>query len=132
MQLVRRQFPEQQGLLCSLVLQQHAKLFNLPPGSIQIHHTGGNHWVTSMNSETHVKLYDSLYNGQLASDLQCHLRSLYSTGDGPLEVRVHRVQQQQGITDCGLYAIAYTQSLASGKDPTKLNFKQDQMRNHFP
>ena len=35
------------------------------------------------------------------------------------KVMVVRVQQQQGTVDCGLLAIAYAVSLASGKDPAK-------------
>ena len=30
--------------------------------------------------------------------------------------------------DCGLFAIAYAGSLATGKDPTRLKFKQECMR----
>ena len=41
---------------------------------------------------------------------------------------MQRVQQQQGGTDCGLFAIAYALSLASGEDPTRIKFKQEEMR----
>ena len=44
---------------------------------------------------------------------------------------MQRVQQQQGGTDCGLFAIAYAFSLASGEDPTRIKFKQDNMRQHL-
>ena len=44
---------------------------------------------------------------------------------------MQRVQQQQGGTDCGLFAIAYALSLASGEDPTHIKFKQEEMRQHL-
>lgn len=129
--LIRQQHPQQQGLLCTLLLQSPDKLPKLPPDSIQIHHVAGNHWVCSKNCGTHIKLFDSLYNGWLATDLNTQLQALYLTNEGSLEVRVQRVQQQQGGTDCGLFAIVYAFSLASGEDPTRIKFKQDNMRQHL-
>ena len=130
-QLIRQQHPQQQGLLCTLLLQSPDKLPKLPPDSIQIHHVAGNHWVCSKNCGTHIKLFDSLYNGWLATDLNTQLQALYLTNEGSLEVRVQRVQQQQGGTDCGLFAIAYALSLAPGEDPTRIKFKQGNMRQHL-
>ena len=37
-QLIRQTFPQQQGLLCTLLLYKPDKLPRLPPDSIQIHH----------------------------------------------------------------------------------------------
>ena len=78
-QLIRQKFPQQQGLLCTILLYKPDKLPRLLPDSIQIHHVAGNHWVCSTNCGTHTKLYDSLYNGWLASDLTSQLWALYST-----------------------------------------------------
>lgn len=130
-QLVKARFPEQEGLLCTLALQKPSKLPKLPQGSIQIHHVNGNHWVTSMHCGSYVKVYDSLYSGVLANDLQTQLLALYSTEGRSLEVRVQRVQQQQGGADCGLFSIAYAHCLAAGEDPTKMKFKQPEMRRHL-
>ena len=47
------------------------------------------------------------------------------------KVMVVRVQQQQGTVDCGLFAIAYIVSLATGKDPARIKFKQQCMRSFF-
>ena len=49
------------------------------------------------------------------------------------KVMVVRVQQQQGMVDCGLsiFAIAYAVSLANGKDPTKVKYAQESMRAFF-
>ena len=90
-QLIRQQHPQQQGLLCTLLLQSPDKLPKLQPDSIQIHHVAGNHWVGSKNCGTHIKLFDSLYNGWLTTDLNTQLQALYFTNEGSLEVRVQRV-----------------------------------------
>ena len=100
------------------------------PGSIQTHFVGGNHWCVSSYNGSCVKVYDSLYNGTLKNDFQDQLRALYANKKS-LEVKVQRVQQQQGSSDCGLFAIAYMFSLASGSDPVKHKYRQCEMRSHF-
>ena len=130
-QLVKAKFPKQDGLLCTLLLQKPSKLPKLQQGSVQIHHVNGNHWVTSMHCGNHIKVYDSLYSGALADDFQTQLRALYGTEGRALEIRVQRVQQQQGGADCGLFSIAYAYCLAAGEDPTKIKFNQPQMRKHL-
>ena len=46
-------------------------------------------------------------------------------------VQVVQVQQQQGSTDCGLFAIAYAVHLAFNQDPTRAKFSQSAMCIHF-
>ena len=41
------------------------------------------------------------------------------------------MQQQQGTVDCGLFTIAYAVSLATGKDPARIKFKQQCIRSFF-
>jgi len=43
---------------------------------------------------------------------------------------VIRVQQQQGCTDCGLYAIAFTVDLAIGCTPSTVKYRQAELRSH--
>ena len=40
-------------------------------------------------------------------------------------------QLQEGINDCGIFAIATALSIALGLDPSKLNYNQELMRNHL-
>lgn len=128
-QLIRKKYPQQQGLIMisTLLLQKPNELPNLPPDSIQIHHVEGNHWVCSKNNGTQAKLYDSLNNGWLSSDLNSQLCALYSTDEGSLGLRVKRVQQQGEQTVRGLFAIVYALSLASGEDPSQIKYKQGDM-----
>ena len=44
--------------------------------------------------------------------------------DGPY------VQQHNGVSDCGLFAIAFAVHLALGDDAVRLNFNQSKMRQH--
>ena len=76
-QLVKTVLPNKTGLLNTLQLQQPSKLTSLPPGSIQVHFVGGNHWVTSAYDGSCVKVYDSKYNGTLRKDFQGQPRALY-------------------------------------------------------
>ena len=45
-----------------------------------------------------------------------------------LKVEVLSVQQQLGLHDCGLFAIAYATELAAGGDPERVQFHQERMR----
>ena len=129
-QLVQTMYPRQKGLVNTLLLQQPSELPRLPAGSIQVHFVGGNHWLVSSYNGVCVKIYDSLYYGTLKDDLQEQLRALYANKKS-LEVKVQRVQQQQGSSDSGLFAIAYMFSLASRSDPAKQKYKQGEMRSHL-
>ena len=44
------------------------------------------------------------------------------------------VQKQNGVKDCGLFAIAFTAFLVNGNNPEQLltyTFQQDELRNHL-
>ena len=41
------------------------------------------------------------------------------------------LQKQVGGTDCGLFAIAVITAIAHGKDPSQIQFKQEEIRNHL-
>ena len=47
--------------------------------------------------------------------------------------RIHmvKVQQQEGVNDCGLFACAYITLLASGLDPSQYTFNQGSLRYAF-
>ena len=53
-----------------------------------------------------MKVYDSLYCGYLSDDLESQLKKIYDHSK-QMTVQFPRVQQQQGSSDCGLFAIAY-------------------------
>ena len=45
--------------------------------------------------------------------------------------RYKQCQQQEGSSDCGLYAVAFAAILASGSHPSAFNFHQQSMRKHL-
>ena len=102
--------------------------------TIQIHHTGEAHWVTSAKGtrDGDVKVYDSMANGHLSVPMQEQISCVY--GDREIEdikVIICGVQQQKGYTDCGLFAIAFALELANSKDPATAIFNQKKMRGHL-
>ena len=89
------------------------------------------HWTTSTYGGNIIRYFDSLYNGYLTDDIRQQLLKLYGHLMKTPTVQVVRVQQQQGSTDCGLFAIAYAVHLAFNQDPTRAKFSQSAMRIHF-
>ncbi len=41
------------------------------------------------------------------------------------------VQRQEGFNDCGLFALAYMNTLCSGKNPSLCAYTQSKMRAHY-
>ena len=140
-QLLKKQFPHIDGLQTTLLVQNDG-FVPVQHESIQIHHIPG-HWVTSSSLGLEVAVYDSKFGGMgLSPLLTPQLASLYKLKIGndedgdesdpaTLTVEVPYVQQQEGYTDCGLFAIAFAVHLALGDEVTALNFEQSLMRQHL-
>jgi hypothetical protein len=140
-QLMKIDFPELDGLQ-SVLLEKTQGFAPVQQDAIQIHHVG-NHWVTSSSLGSKVTVYDSNFVGKaLSKPLTHQLTCLYKLkiqndkdehnhSSNTLRVEVPYVQQQEGITDCGLFAIAYAYHSAKGNEVASLNFDQSQMRDHL-
>ena len=96
---------------------------------IQIHHTGGFHWVVtakkSMSKPNEIELYDSLLS-KPSIDLELQLGQIYgcltSAVSGPpqfksLVIAAQPVHQQGASLDCGVFAVAYATDLVFSIDP---------------
>ena len=98
---------------------------------IQIHHVG-NHWVTSSSVGGSLAVYDSVFSGKLSTSLQCQLATIYKlmilreedgeVVDPHIQVHVPNLPQQQGVADCGVYAIAYAFHAARGDSLEDIEF----------
>lgn len=77
-----------------------------------------------------INVYDSLH-GYLPQHAQKLVADIMMSPDRAIEVRYIDVQWQSGMSDCGLFALAFTTSLCSGQDPATLSFDQQQMRSHL-
>ena len=62
-------------------------------------------------------------NKQLAAIMQCSAKCMY--------VRHVNVQRQSGLSDCGIFAIAFATALCMGIDPYTLNIDQNKSRIHL-
>ena len=59
------------------------------------------------------------------------MRAIYGHPSKQFSTQVVRVQQQQGTTDCGLYAIAYAVHVANGDDTAKSSLNRGKCEQHF-
>ena len=62
-------------------------------------------------------------NKQLAAIMQCSAKCMY--------VCHVNVQRQSGLSDCGIFAIAFATALCMGIDPYTLNIDQNKSRIHL-
>ena len=94
---------------------------------------GSRHWLCAFCIGGVVNIADSL--GLFMSFNQhtiLQLAKLYHFEDASeLKLLKMGVQQQIGLVDCGVFAIAYAVELCHGANPEKVIFLQKQMRQHL-
>ena len=106
--------------------------FDIMTGAfIQIVHINTNHWVcfSSINSPPgYVDVYDSL-----SSPVTQELLTLAFDLTGPVfqGIRCIPVQQQNNLSDCGVFSIAFATSLVYGQNPMNVTYNVSQMRPHL-
>ena len=126
--LLKEQFPNLSGLISTLM---PSKLKNpIPAGAraLQILHIRANHWIVASTigcEPGEVRLFDSLYKSIDTETME--LVSLCFGKDVSVSLEV---SQQQGGSNCGLFAIATCTALAHGITGTP-QFKQQMMRHHL-
>ena len=133
-QLLKQQCTHVNGL-CSTLLQE--KRSNLTRDSVknrvQITYCRNcRHWVVAItiNSDYNtVKVYDTMFHYLDQDSLQAVENCFHN--DVILEIRMMHCHKQEGVKDCGNYAIAFSVALALGVNPSRQNFKQESMRAHL-
>ena len=116
--LLKKQFPHIDGWKETLLL--HKMQEKIKQG-VQIIHTCGNHWIVAANLESskcEIKIYDSLYP-PVDKDTQNTVLNLFETDDKP-KIIMAKMCKQEGLNDCGLFAIAAATALACGLNPAEL------------
>ena len=78
-----------------------------------------------------ISVYDSKFNQHSSEQLDIQLSLLYGTQSKSLKVVVQPIQQQRGVSDCGVFAISVCIALANDVDPCELRWRQANMRNHL-
>ena len=128
-EILKKQFPRIYGLESTLLITRSSKLPKLPKNSLflQIVHSRGNHWIaiSALGPALEVQVYDSIYDN-IDKETQKLCINLFCAG-----TKVERgcCMQQNGSTDCGVYAIAACTALAHSKRP--LLYNSEGMRNHL-
>ena len=76
------------------------------------------HWVATSYMDAELKLYDSIFTGELTRSLEEQLVRIYSplAQDESLDITAVSVHQQSGETDCGLFATAFALHAAMRKN----------------
>ena len=108
------------------------KFDQMSKNSVQIHHTGNSHWVTSIQTSSGVFVLDSLYD-TLTSSMEVQLSQIYGTNKKRLLVKLPEVQKQSNSVDCGLFALAFAVEfcLSGFNGGTHVTFNQRYMREHL-
>ena len=89
--------------------EQFGRFQRQDPPSVQIHHTGKSHWVTSLQDKKDGTVYvlDSYSKTfTLTPSLEIQLSATYGQGKTNLLIKLPEVQQQTNGYDCGVYALA--------------------------
>ena len=106
------------------ILERHAQFHPCPNTSIQIHHDNSRtHWLVSCaDRQGVVSVLDSmLENTSEQMDTQKYVFNYYR----------QRIQQQQSVSDCGLFAAAVSTALAFEVNPSDMRWDQSLMRAHL-
>jgi hypothetical protein len=76
-------------------IYQH-KMRYQPSPSVQIHHTGCDHWITScQDSNGTIYVLDSMNGKTLTTSVEIQMSLIYGKGKSVVPVKIPKVQQQQ-------------------------------------
>lgn len=94
-----------------------------------------NHWICTcrMKSSTVVQVMDSLSSSDVKTSVEILLQiaKIYPPAKSTLQINRLSVQQQVGIHECGLFAIANAVEICFMNDVQKSLFDQKSMRKHL-
>ena len=126
--MVGSKFKDVYGLKSTLTLHKSTRVpVNCVKNFLQIMHCRTNHWIiaSTILSYPKVTIYDSSFDS-IDANTSAILKQLF----GPkVEVIVNNDIQQDGVDDCGLFAIANCICLAERSLPG--NYDQPKMRSHL-
>ncbi|KAJ8381322.1 hypothetical protein SKAU_G00021000 [Synaphobranchus kaupii] len=102
-------------------------------GFVQILNVSANHWVTVSNIGCKVgtvHVFDS-FGQHKTEDFIAQVTCLLAFPGKSVQLQWPDVQQQAGVSDCGLFAIANSLTLCRGEDPSMVDYHQAAMRTHL-
>ena len=124
-ELLLQKFPSVKGLRSTLV-QDHIGFW--VDNYLQVVHSCSNHWITVKTigcQYGEVKVYDSLY-GKVDTATKSKLEKTFAS---KIHYIVPKVQEQQRVKDCGLFAVAFATDIAHGR--TVFKYDLSKMRDHL-
>ena len=127
--LLKKQFPHIDGWKNTLLLHREQRKIK---NGVQIIHTHGNHWMVASNvrhGESEIEVFDSLYASILKETRSTIINLFESTSTCAPVLKIAEMSKQEGVKDCGVFAIAAATALAFGSDP--VNIRQSYMREHL-
>lgn len=102
---------------------------------IQVLHDGHGHWLVvsghiGEDGSQEIHVYDSMYP-TVGTYTKKQIASIISSNEKEIKLKMINVQKQLGGCDCGLFAIAFATTLATGNQPEQCFFDQAAMRRHL-
>ena len=125
--LLKKQFPHIDEWRETLLV--HKKQEKIKQG-VQIIHTRGSHWIVAStfgSSTSDIQIFDSLYSS-VDKETQSIILNLFESNSQP-KLTMSKISKQEGVNDCGIFAIAAVTALAFGSAPVQL--QQSGMRQHL-
>ena len=127
--LLKSQFSKLKGFQSTLLQnKKFSSAFEL--NKVQILHSRGDHWIsaTTVGCNQHlVKVFDSVYDN-IDDDTKEVISNVFGYSAIPQSVKI---EIQDGVDDCGLFAIANATCVCFGQDPALMKFNQSLMRLHL-
>ncbi|CAM1331910.1 SPP1 (predicted) [Pycnogonum litorale] len=99
---------------------------------IQFFNMENTHWITVSNVNSHfgeVNIYDSL-TSTLKRDAVSEICGFVKSKTNTLKLNFKNVDQQTDASSCGIYAVAFAVTLATGRDPVNITYSGD-LRGEF-
>ena len=130
--LIKRQYPHVNGLQ-DVILGSTLAFSICTEEFIQILNTGHGHWVTVSTigcANGEILVYDSMPPAIMAK-VRNQIACLLFTSENAINVKYIDVQMQDGSADCGVFAVAFAATLASGGRPGAFSYCQARMRHHL-
>ena len=130
-QLLHQQHPDVLGLQDPLLQRTHT--FNIQRGQfVQCLNVADSHWITVSSigcPPSVVRVYDSMAMPLTLSVKNVIAEIMHSEKD--FHIQYVACQQQRGIDDCALFAIANATTLCCGGNPATAVYHQAVMRQHL-
>ncbi len=134
--LLLNQFPDTEGLVCTLFQSKVQQAKRIKFGVQVIHDQHRQHWLLASNMNcvgtNEIHIYDSMYTSvdERTKAIIKNLLNLFDITENPVYTLI-AMQKQVGGSDCGLFAIAAVTTLLFKKNVSNVTYCQIKMRQHL-